>query len=139
VARGGVQTDKTAPSVTEFDNELKALTAGRPITAEELEHAKVRWVRGYAQQFESLDRIAGQIGDLWTLGMPMSELQRRYDAMNRMTLEPVAAAAGQHVRPQASAMLLVGDRSKVEAAVRDLKLGDVVVLDVEGKPAGTNQ
>jgi zinc protease len=139
VARGGVQTDKTAPSVVEFDKELKALTTGRPITPEELEHAKVRWVRGYAQQFESLDRIAGQIGDLWTLGMPMSELQRRYDAMNKMTLEPVAAAARQYVRPEAAGMLLVGDRSKIEAAVRDLKLGDVVVLDVEGKPAGTNQ
>ena len=133
-ASGGVQTDKTAPSVAEFDKELRDLVGGRPISAEELEHAKTRRVRGYAQQFESLSRIAGQIGDLWTLGLPMSELQREYDATRTMALEPVLAAVKKYVRPESAGMLLVGDRTKVEPALRDLKLGEVVLLDLEGRP-----
>jgi zinc protease len=138
-ASGGVQTDKTAPSVVEFDKELKGLASTQPITAEELDHAKVRRVRGYAQQFESLERIAGQVGDLWTLGLPMTEIQREYDATTKVTIEAVTAAVKKYVRPGASAMLLVGDRSKIESAVRDLKLGEIVVLDVQGKPATTSQ
>jgi hypothetical protein len=31
--------------------------------------------------------------------------------------------------------LLVGDLSKIEAGVRELQLGEVVILDVEGRPA----
>jgi predicted Zn-dependent peptidase len=92
-------------------------------------------VRGYGQQFESLSRIAGQIGTLWTLGLPMTELQREYDATNGVTMEQIQSATKKHVRPDASAMLLVGDRAKVEAAVRELKLGDIVLVDVEGRPS----
>jgi zinc protease len=136
-AGGGVQTDKTAPSVAEFEKELKDLAGGRPISVEELEHAKARRVRGYAQQFESLSRITNEIGDLWALGLPMTELQREYDATRSMTLEAVLAAAQKYVRPDAAGLLLVGDLSKVESALRDLKLGDLAVLDVEGRPAGT--
>ena len=39
-----------------------------PISADELAVAKQRRVRGYAQQFESLDRITGEIANLWALG-----------------------------------------------------------------------
>jgi predicted Zn-dependent peptidase len=136
IANGGVQTDKTAPSVVEFVKELTALATSKPIGAEELEHARTRRVRGYAQQFESLSRIAGQISTLWTLGLPMTELQREYDATNKVTLEQVAGATKKYVRPEASSILLVGDRSKIESAVRDLKVGEIVVLDAEGKPSG---
>jgi hypothetical protein len=33
-------------------------------------------------------------------------------------------------------LLLVGDRAKIERGVSELKLGEVVVLDEEGKPVG---
>ena len=134
IASGGVQTDKTAPSVVEFVKELKELASTKPIGGEELAHAKTRRVRGYAQQFESLARIATQVGNLWTLGLPMTELQREYDATAKVTPEQVASATKTYVRPEAASMLLVGDRSKVEAAVRELKLGEVVLVDIEGKP-----
>jgi zinc protease len=136
-ASGGVQTDKTAPSVVEFNKELTELAGSRPVSDEELAHAKTRRVRGYAQQFESLARIAQQIGSLWALGLPMTELQREYDATNAVTMDQVQAATKKYVRPDSSSMLLVGDRSKVESAVRDLKLGEVVLLDINGKPAAT--
>ena len=57
-----------------------------------------------------------------------------------MTLEQIAAASKKYVQPGQASLLLVGDRSKVEAKVRELKLGELVVLDTEGKPvtaAGT--
>ncbi len=57
-----------------------------------------------------------------------------------MTLEQVAAASKKHVQPGQASLLLVGDRSKIEAKVKELNLGEIVVLDVEGRPvaaAGT--
>ena len=33
-----------------------------------------------------------------------------------------------------TSLLLVGDLSKIEAGIRELNLGEVVILDVEGRP-----
>ena len=69
----------------------------------------------------------------------MTELQREYDATGKITLDQVLAAAKKYVQPASSSMLLVGDRAKVEPGLKALNLGEIVVLDVEGKPvaAGT--
>jgi hypothetical protein len=47
----------------------------------------------------------------------------------------VLAAEKKYVNPAASAILLVGDRAKVESDLKALNLGQVVLLDTEGKPA----
>jgi zinc protease len=133
-AAGGVQTDKTAPSVVEFDKELKNLAGAAPISAEEFAVAKQRRARGYAQRFESLERVSAEIANLWVIGIPLTELQREYDGTVTQTHDQVLAAEKKYVTPGASAMLLVGDRAKIEAGVKALNLGEVVVLDTEGRP-----
>jgi zinc protease len=133
-AGGGVQTNKTKESLVEFDKELKAIAGAKPITEAEFEDAKVKRIRSYAQQFESNQRIAQQVADLWAFGLPMEELQREVDETRKVTLEAARAAASSYAKPAAAAVLLVGDRSKIEAGVRETNLGEIVLLDVEGKP-----
>lgn len=133
-ASGGVQTDKTKESLVEFGSELKGIAGTRPITREELDFARESRVRGYAQQFEGVGRIAGQIAELWTLGLPTTELQREVDVTSAATAEQVKAAGARWVKPDATTLLLVGDRSRIESGVRDLRLGEIVILDAEGKP-----
>jgi zinc protease len=133
-ANAGVQTDKTAESIAEFDKELKGLVAGRPIEAAEFGATQARQTRGYTQQFESLARVTQQVGNLWVLGLPMTELQREFDATSALTLADIQAAVKKYVLPGKSSLLLVGDRAKIEAKVKALNLGEIVLLDVEGKP-----
>ncbi|MFN2442303.1 MAG: insulinase family protein, partial [Thermoanaerobaculia bacterium] len=133
-AGGGVQTDKTKESLVEFRNELQALIGNKPIDQAELTTARERWTRGYAQQFESLGRIAGRVAEIWRLGLPLSELQREADEPTRISLDQVRAATKTYVRPGESTLILVGDRAKIEEGVRSLNLGDIVILDVEGNP-----
>jgi hypothetical protein len=66
--------------------------------------------------------------------LPTSELQREYDEAAKATLPGAMAAAKLHARPDRAAMILVGDRAKIEGKVRDLKIGDIVVVDAEGRP-----
>jgi zinc protease len=133
-AGGGVQTDRTKESVTEFVNELEGIAGKRPVTAAELESAKLVRVRGYAQQFESLGRIAGQIAQYWALGLPMSELQREPEETMKPSLDAVNAAAKKYAVPSRASLLLVGDAAKIEQGLRSLNIGEIVILDVEGKP-----
>ena len=132
---GGVQTDKTKESVAEFDKEMKAIAGGKPITPEEFEFQRMRILRGYAQQFESLSRVVGQVADLWTEGLPMSELQREYDEIGKVTIDAARAAAEKYARPEKAALVLVGDRAKIEPGLKESRLGEIIILDVEGKPA----
>jgi zinc protease len=137
-AGGGVQTDKTAESVAEFKKELDALAGTRPISADEFANAKNVMSRGYAQRFESYSRIAGQIADLWALGLPMAELQREFDETTKANLGATLAAAKEYARPDRASIVVVGDRAKIEARLRGLQAGDVVVVDSEGRAvAGT--
>jgi zinc protease len=131
---GGVQTDKTRESVVEFVNEMNNLAGAKPISQAELTTAQQGRVRGYSQQFESLSRVSGQIATLWAQGLPMTELQREVDVTGTATMEQVQAASKKYVQPDKLSLLLVGDLSKIEPGVRSLNLGEVVILDVEGKP-----
>ncbi len=133
-ANGGVQTNKTKESVAEFLAELQNLAGAKPISEKELEDAKATRIRGYAQQFESHGRIAGQIADLWAAGMPITELQRESDESARATLAEVNAAAQKYAAPGQATLLLVGDLARIEAGLRELNAGDLVVLNSEGKP-----
>jgi zinc protease len=132
-ASGGVQTSKTKESVVEFEKELKFIAGEKPVSETELTNAKHERIRGYAQQFESMGRVADQISDLWVTDMPMSELQREPDELQKATLDSVNAAARKYAATSGATLLLVGDLSKIESGVRDLNLGEVVLLDAEGK------
>jgi zinc protease len=129
-----VQTDKTKESAAEFIAELKNLAGAKPISEAELTAARLAKIRGYAQQFESLDRVSGQVVNLWALGLPMIELQREPESLLGASVTAVNAAAAKYAAPTGTTLLLVGDRSKIEAGLRELKAGDIVLLDVEGRP-----
>jgi zinc protease len=134
IASGGVQTDKTTESAAEFMTELKNLAGAKPITDPELTAARLTKIRGYSQQFESLNRVAVQVVGLWALGLPMIELQREPESLLGASLAAVNAAAAKYAAPAGATLLLVGDRSKIEAGLRQLNAGEVVLLDVEGRP-----
>ena len=133
IASGGVQTDKTKESIAEFLKELKYFAGEKPVSDKELDSAKANRIRGYTQKFESLGRIAGQVAGLWAAGLPMTELRREPDELNRTTLDAVNAVAQKYAVPGRATLLLVGDLSKIEARVRELNLGEIVILDPEGK------
>ena len=78
-------------------------------------------------------QIADQIAGLWSAGLPMTELQREPSELERATLSAVNAVAQKYSVPGGVTLLLVGDLAKIEAGVRELNLGEIIILDNEGK------
>jgi zinc protease len=64
----------------------------------------------------------------------MTELQREPQETMATSLDAVNAAAKKYATPAQASLLLVGDLSKIEPDLRALNAGEIVVLDVEGKP-----
>lgn len=132
IASGGVQTNKTKESAVEFMKEMKFIAGEKPISEQELTTARLARIRGYAQQFESYGRIAQQITDLWTVGLPMTDLQRETDELGKLQLANVNSVAAKYAAPTGASILLVGDLAQIEAGIRELNLGEIVILDSEG-------
>lgn len=134
IASGGVQTNKTKESVVEFVKELKGLAGEKPLTEKELENAKANRVRGYAQSFETLGGITNKIVGLWLDELPLTRLQSEPEQLTKTPLTSVNAIAQKYAKPTGATLLLVGDLAKIEAGIRELNLGEIVILDAEGKP-----
>ncbi len=92
-----VQADKTGEVVHELMSEMRGLAGERPVGKDELEDARTGRIRGYAQQFESLRRIAGGISGLWSSGRPMSDLQDAVRNLESVSLDDVRAAARRYL------------------------------------------
>ena len=78
-ASAGVQTDKTAESLTEFFNELEAIAA--PIGADELAKAKNYLALGFPGDFETLGDLAARLEelvDLWSAGQLLRRVHGQY-------------------------------------------------------------
>ena len=66
-------------------------------------------------------------------GRPDDYVLRRKAEIEAMTPEQVNAAA-KALDPNGLTWVVVGDLSKTEAPIRTLNLGEVTVLDADGKP-----
>ncbi len=135
VSAAGVKSEVTKESLTEFVKELRGIAGERPVTAQELADAKANLIRGYAQRFEANAQVADELATLFLYGLPFETLARYATTIDAITADQVMAVARKYIDAKKTVILVVGDRAKIEAPVRSLNLGEIVVLDADGKPA----
>jgi predicted Zn-dependent peptidase len=128
-AAAGVQTDKTAESLTEFFNELQAIAT--PIGADELAKAKNYLALGFPGDFETLGDLAARLEELVVYGLPADYYADYIAKIGAVTAADVRRAATAHIQPDKLAVVVVGDRRQIEAGIRALNLGAVRVVGVD--------
>lgn len=135
MAGAAVQTDVTAPALTEFMKELVGIH--RPIPSDEFERAKNFLAMRFPARFESVSQVAGQLGDLYTYDLPPETFGAYTREVLAVTPAQAQEAARKYVDPDHMIVVVVGDLARIEAPVRALDLGPVKVLsvrDVLGAP-----
>ncbi|HBK56170.1 MAG TPA: peptidase M16 [Xanthomonadales bacterium] len=132
-----VQIDRTADSIKEILAELQAFTGSNPATAEEVEKIKNRNIRGLPGSYETAGAVLGAIGTIVSYGRPDDHVLREQARTEAMTVEQVRAAVAG-LDTQALTWVIVGDLSKIEAPIRELGLGEVILLGADGKPRPGN-
>ena len=136
VAGGSVQTAVTKESVIETLKEFQDVHADRPVTDEELEAARAGMMLGYPAGFERPGQVLAQVINLLQHNLPDDYFQTYRDRITTIALDDVRQAGQQRVKPDGLSILVVGDRSTVEAGLRDLDL-PLVLLDSEGAKVET--
>jgi predicted Zn-dependent peptidase len=131
-----VQIDKTVPSLQEMSREISDYATGKvPVTEAEVGKAKANEIRGLPGSFETARAVMGAIGDIVEYGRPDDYVERHAAEIKAMTPAEVATAA-RAIDPNALTWVVVGDLSKIEQPIRDLKLGTVTVIDADGNVKG---
>jgi len=128
-----VQTQSTKEAITEIVKEIRDITKSRPITDEEVANSKSNLIQGFPQKFTSVGGIANQVESIVMYDLPESEWKdyvARIDAINGQSATKVAK---DYLRPEALLIVVVGDREKIEAGIRELGLGNVEVLKVASR------
>ena len=128
-AMAPVHTQFTSDAIGELLSEFSAIRDTRPVTDEELRNSKNRLVMGFPQQFQSLGGIAEQLSSLILNDLPVDEWQTYMDRVEGMSSAEITRVAREHIRPDDFSVIVVGDRSRIEAGIRGLGLGEVLVID----------
>ena len=128
-ATAGVQTDKTAESVTEFFNEFAGML--KPLPEDEVARARNYVALGYPSDFETSGDLAARIGELFVYDLPADYHSTFVQRVMKVTPADVSAAAKKYITPDKFVVVIVGDRSKIEAPLRALNLGPIRMMTLD--------
>jgi len=127
-----VQTDKTADSMKEVLTESQALVGDKPLTGAEIAKVKTSDVRALPGEFESGQAIAGSVQGIVVYHRPDDYVQTLKARIESQKDGDIETAAKEVVKPNGLTWVVVGDRKQIEKSVRELKIGEIEVLDADG-------
>jgi len=128
-----VQSDKTKESMLEINKELRGILKDRPATQEELGMAQNNLTLSLPGSRETMDAVAFSILDLVQYGLPDNYYETYAGKVRALTTKDMAAAAEKLIRLDGLVWVVVGDRSKIEAGIKELNFGEVRQIDADGK------
>ena len=127
--RTAVQTEVTDKAVTEIMKELEAIR--EPIPADELDRGKKYVALRFPARFQSVREVAGQLEELVTYGLPDSYFNDYIGRILAVSQADVQRVAEKYLDPGRMAIVVVGDRAKIEPGLRALNLGPMHLLSIE--------
>ncbi|HJW15084.1 MAG TPA: pitrilysin family protein [Thermoanaerobaculia bacterium] len=129
LAAAAVQTDKTAAALKEFFKELDGIQ--RPVGEEELSRARNYLALRYPAGFETTGQLAGKLEQKVVYDLPDDYFASYMERIAKVTAADVARVTAQYMDPRSAAVVVVGDRKKIQAGIEALRLGPLRVLSLD--------
>jgi zinc protease len=133
-AGGGIVTAKTDSALIEFMKELRDIRGGRPPSDDEMAQARASLVQSLPGTFETVSGVNQNVAAIYTQGLPEDYYQQFPKAIGAVTREDVMRVAQKYIDPEHLAIVIVGDRSVIEAPLTAARIAPIVRLDVNGDP-----
>lgn len=133
-AGGEIVTAKSDSALIEFMKELRDIRGPRPPSDDELAQGKASLVQSLPATFASVNGVNGNIASIYTQGLPEDYFKRFAAAVGAVTKDDVVRVAQKYIDPDHLAIVIVGDRSKIEGPLAATKIAPIVWLDVDGNP-----
>ncbi|HJX66668.1 MAG TPA: pitrilysin family protein [Polyangia bacterium] len=128
---GEFVANHTADSVTEILKEISALRSDE-VGEREMKDTKDEIIRAFPARFATANQVAAQMGALAVYDLPDKELQTFTARIASVTAADVRKMAQKYLRPDHMVIVVVGDRTSIEASLR--RIGEVELRDLDGAP-----
>jgi predicted Zn-dependent peptidase len=118
-------------TVKAIDTILQLMTEMRekPVTEQELASAKASMLNSFVFAFDSPHKVAARTATLYYYGMPLDFLQKFRDNVSKVTAQQAMEAAKKYIRPDAAAILVIGNETAFDKPLTSL--GSVTTIDLE--------
>jgi predicted Zn-dependent peptidase len=134
VASASIVTAKTDSALIEFMRELRRIR-DEAVPQAELAKAKAYISLGLPAEFETTQGAARQFSNLLLYDLPLDYYGTYIPRINAVTAADVQRVARQYLDPDHFAIVVVGDRSKIEAGLQALHEGPIAYRDMWGQIA----
>jgi len=132
-AGGLIRSDVTAPAAKELLFELHRILTDPP-TPDELKMAKDASIKSLPGQFETTYSTANAASSIFLYNRPLDYYATLPDRYRAVTPEAVVQAAQATIHPDNLIILAVGDKAKIEPALKQLNLAPIAYADPLGNP-----
>ncbi len=129
LAGASVQTDVTDKALVEFMKELNNIR--KPISDEELTRTQNYVALRFPRRFETVRGIARQLQDLVAFDLPEDYFNNYVLKILAVTRADVERVARKYIVPDKMAIVVVGDRGRIEKGIRALHLAPVKFLKID--------
>jgi zinc protease len=133
-AGGSIFSAKTDAALIEFMKELQGIVGEKPITDEEIKTAKESLIQGLPQRFSSVSAINNSITSLAVQSLPDDYYQTFASKVSAVTREELLRVAKRYIDLKNLAIVIVGNRTEVEAALKATNIAPITLLDIDGNP-----
>ena len=133
-ASSSVRTEVTAAAVGAFFEHLDRIVTEAP-PADELANAARFLSDSFPLRIDTPGKIASYVADLRIFGLPDDYWDTYRSAISAVTPAEALSAARAHITPETAAIVIVGEASQFEEALR--AYGRVTVVSVEGQTLRT--
>jgi len=133
-AGGDMVSAKSDAALVEFMKELRGIRGSRPITDDELDTAKDSLIQALPETFSSVQGMNAAFSMLWTQGLPDNYYQQYASKVSAVRKEDVVRVATQYIDIDHLSIVIVGDRTTIEAPLKATGIAPIQILDIEGNP-----
>lgn len=131
-ASAEVVAAKTDSGLIEFMKELNAIRDTVPSV--ELRKAKRYLELGMPSDFETTQQIANQLVPVALYGLPLNYYNNYVTNIEGVTQADVQRVAKQYINPSNLAIVIVGDKKSIEAGLKAVNVGPILIRDFFGRP-----
>lgn len=130
---GGFKSNVTDSCVGEILKEIKNIKE-TDVAEDELVFAKNGLVRALPRLFETPAQISSQLANLVLYNLSIDYFNSYIQNIEKITVQDVRNVSEKYLNPDKMAIVIVGDVELNKANLEKLKLGEVNLLDADGKP-----
>jgi zinc protease len=131
IAYTQVQSDKTKETVQEIYRELAGFVKDKPATTEEVTKNQSNQLLQFAGKYETMSAVLWDINDIIKFNLKDNYFQEYYNKLKALQVKDVQGVASQVIKPEQLTWVIVGDKSKIEAPLKEVGY-EIQYIDADG-------